>query len=312
MAALLADRTSLTCKYSQLDSEFDANQGVLWMWMNSFPIPCFTPILLAEISACHNSLRSSFALARGDHNAASELGYVVLGSRVDGVFSLGGNLSLFRRAIERADREQLLAYATSCIRVLHNSACNFGLPLTTIALVQGDALGGGFEAALASDVLIAEKGSQLGFPEILFNLFPGMGAYTLLSRRVGRGLAEKMMSNGRLYKAEELFELGIVNVLAEKGEGLVTVNSYIKKHQKHRNGLQAINALRQKYNSVSLDELLDITRSWVDCALRLTEKDLRVMDRLVSAQAKRQTQGKTEKRPVSLNVRVLDLAVASR
>jgi DSF synthase len=48
--------------------------------------------------------------------------------------------------------------------------------VTTIALVQGDALGGGFETALSSNVLIAERSAKLGFPEILFNLFPGMGA----------------------------------------------------------------------------------------------------------------------------------------
>jgi DSF synthase len=45
----------------------------------------------------------------------------------------------------------------------------------TASLVQGRALGSGFECALASDVIVAETGARMGFPEVLFNLFPGMG-----------------------------------------------------------------------------------------------------------------------------------------
>ena len=56
---------------------------------------------------------------------------------------------------------------------------SFDLPFTTISLVQGDALGGGFEAALAGDVVIAEKSAQFGFPEVMFNLFPGNGGIQL-------------------------------------------------------------------------------------------------------------------------------------
>ena len=81
--------------------------------------------------------------------------------------------------------------------------------------MQGDALGGGFECALASDLIVAEERAQLGFPEILFNLFPGMGAYSLLSRRVGMKGAEKMILSARLYTAEELHELGVVDLLVE-------------------------------------------------------------------------------------------------
>jgi DSF synthase len=56
---------------------------------------------------------------------------------------------------------------------MYRRITNFRSPtMTTISLVQGDALGGGFEAALTSDVIIAEESAQMGLPEILFNLFP--------------------------------------------------------------------------------------------------------------------------------------------
>ena len=63
--------------------------------------------------------------------------------------------------------------------------------MTTIALLEGDALGGGFESALSCDVVIAEKHVKAGFPEVLFNMFPGMGGLSFLSRRVGRKVVQR-------------------------------------------------------------------------------------------------------------------------
>jgi DSF synthase len=71
--------------------------------------------------------------------------------------------------------------------------------LKTIALVQGDALGGGFECALSGNVLIAERGAKMGFPEILFNLFPGMGAMTCWGVGSATSKAEKIILSGKLF-----------------------------------------------------------------------------------------------------------------
>ena len=95
--------------------------------------------------------------------------------------SLGGDLTRFLQSIRTGNREWLYGYAKACIDVLYPNIVGYDLPITTISLVTGDALGGGFEAALSSHVLIAERGTQLGLPEILFNLFPEMGAFQLLA-----------------------------------------------------------------------------------------------------------------------------------
>jgi DSF synthase len=156
--------------------------------------------------------------------------------------------------------------------------------LTTIALVKGDALGGGFEAALASNVIIAEKGVRMGLPEVLFNLFPGMGAYSLLSRKVGTALAEKIILSGKLYTSDELYEMGIVDILAEKGEGELEVYKYTKAASRYSNSYNAIRKVRDILNVVSYDELIDVAKIWVDTAFKLTEKDLKMMGRLVERQ----------------------------
>ena len=124
----------------------------------------------------------------------------------------------------------------------------------------------------------------MGFPEVLFSLFPGMGAFNLLTRRVNPSLAEKMMISGRLYNAEELYDMGIVDVLVEDGEGTVAVNSYINSNRKRRNTMSAIKKVHQLVNPVDYKELIEIGDIWIDAAFNISEKDLRTMSRLVRSQ----------------------------
>jgi DSF synthase len=274
--------------YQQLSIRYNAEETSVWLYMKPTPRPCFNPTLLSEIKQFQESVIHNHKMlqAEGSH----PINYVVSASHVPGVFNLGGDLNLFAQYILSKDRDHLLRYAIACIDVLHNNAINLDLPVTTISLVEGSALGGGFEAAVSSNVVIAERSTEMGLPEILFNLFPGMGAYSLLARRIGMVEAEKMITSGKVYRAEELLEMGIVDVLADDGEGRNEVNNYIKQHMRTSNGLRAIQAVRKRYNPISYQELLDITKIWVDAALNLTKKDLRMMQRLVSVQDKRRSE----------------------
>ena len=212
--------------------------------------------------------------------------YSVVASHTPGVFNLGGQLALFSQLIRDGDRQSLMHYATKCIDVMMPRINNFNLPLSTISLIQGDALGGGLESALTSDVIIAERSSKMGFPEILFNLFPGMGAYSLVARKIGVAQAEKMILSGHIYSAEELHALGLVDVLAEDGEGEDAVHDYIRRQARYSNGYLAVQRARQRFNPVTYHELMDITTIWADAALLLAEKDLKVMNRLIRSQQK--------------------------
>jgi DSF synthase len=127
----------------------------------------------------------------------------------------------------------------------------------------------------------------MGFPEILFNLFPGMGAMSLLGRKVGFSLAEKVILSGKLYSAEEMHELGAVDVLAEPGCGERAVYEFIRKESRQRNGTLALRAAREVSQPISNAELMQIAEIWVDAALRLETKDLRMMERLVARQTGR-------------------------
>lgn len=280
-------RSNKQSRKTQYETEFDPEYGVLWAYINADDNQCFTTSLLDDI----RSVDSQVIANKGHFYYEGErtpINYYVVGSKKPSVFSFGGDLALFSTLIKLRDRDALFAYAELCIDNLFPKIQNFFCDsMTTISLVQGDALGGGFETVLSSDIIIAEEHTKMGLPEILFNLFPGMGAYSLLSRKIGMSATEKLITSGDILSAEQLYKLGIVDILAPTGMGEAYVYDYIKTNHRKRNGLQAIHKTRNLVNPITREELMQITELWVDAALRLDEKDLKMMHRLVRAQSKR-------------------------
>ncbi|MDH5484678.1 MAG: crotonase/enoyl-CoA hydratase family protein [Gammaproteobacteria bacterium] len=264
---------------TQLKTHYDIKNRTGWFFMNARPRPCFTSQLLSDINNYQCNVKAEMLASQN-----KKYDYIVLASAIKNIFNFGGDLALFHTLIQQENSEDLLAYATQCINVLYQNMIHLGSELTTISLVQGDALGGGFEAALSSNILIAERGTKMGLPEVLFNLFPGMGAYSLLARKLNSSQAEKIILSGRLYSAEELHEMGIVDILAETGEGKIAVQRYIKTSRHSQNSHNAIRKIRDSYNTITYDELLRITEIWVEAALNLSAKDLRMIQRLVTRQ----------------------------
>lgn len=266
----------------QVRTHYEEEFGVMTYFMNPAPRPCFNKICMSELHQSQTGLEKmqGQVIANGKVNQAN---YLVLASDVPGIFNLGGDLSVFGDLIRAKARDHLLAYAKLCVNNVW-TFYNMQAPVTTISLVQGQAMGGGFEAALAAHIMVAEKSALMGLPEVLFNLFPGMGALSFLSRKIGMPAAEKMIRSGKIYTGEELYQLGVVDVLAEDGQGEYALNNWIKKHHRSLNSFQAINRAKQRVNPLTIEELYDITEIWVDAALRLDERNLKVMERLVRAQ----------------------------
>lgn len=241
--------------------------------------------LLSDVRAMGGNLRELHAAQRA--SSQDTIQYLVFGSRGPGVYNLGGDILFFADRIRAGDREAMHAYAHLCIDVIHGNYTSFELPIVTIALVQGDALGGGFEDALSHDVLVAERSARLGLPEILFNLFPGMGAYSFLSRKIGGRAADKMIMSGNLHTGAELYDMGVVDVLAEDGEGEAAVRDYIERNGRKFNAHHAMCRTRRAVNPVTDEELRRVVDIWVETAMCVTEPDLRKMERLAQAQKRR-------------------------
>lgn len=277
------DRSSEIIFSNQLKARIDAETNSIWCRWQPDPRPCFNPRLLSDLRRYCEFVAASEGRIEWD-DETMPLEYTVISSAIPKIFNLGGDLELFTRLIDGRDRAGLLLYGQACIDVLYQNYRAYNLPITTISLVQGDCLGGGFECALSSDLIIAEKNARFGFPEILFNLFPGMGAYSFLDRKIGQRAAEELLMSGKVYSADDMLARGVVDVVCDDGAGEAEVAAFVRKRARSRNGMAAIFAARRRVHKLEFSELLEIVELWVDSALRLTSRDLKLMQRLVSRQ----------------------------
>lgn len=262
----------------ELGSRYDTDSAALWTFMRPSGRPSFTPAMLHDFEDWQRLIVASFGASK------VPLRYLILGSRAPGVFCFGGDLDLFRRLIADRDRDGLARYGYRCVEILHRNMHALDLPMLTVGLVQGAALGGGFEALLSFDYIVAEEDATFGFPEILFGLFPGMGAHALLSRKLGSARADRLIVSNRTYTAGEMFELGLVHHIAASGDGEPACREFIRKSERRHPGLVNARRAMKLTNPIGIDELKRIVDLWADAALQLTPSDLKVMSRLVRAQ----------------------------
>ena len=264
----------------ELDVLYEDRTATLWTYMNPAGRPSFTPAMLEDFEAWQDLIEQGFGPDK------VPLRYLVLGSRSPDVFCFGGDLDLFQNLIRERNRKGLVEYGHRCCTILDRNIRTLDIPMLTVGLVQGAALGGGFEALLSFDFIIAERQATFGLPEVMFGLYPGMGAHALLTRKLGSAMADRIIVSNITYTAEEMYKLGIVHALAEPGDGVNAVRDFIKKSDRRHAGLVGARRATKRVWELQLEELNTITEMWADTALELSETDLRVMSRLVAAQAR--------------------------
>ncbi len=272
---------------TELELAYDRTYGALWLYACPSGRPSSTPQLLHDMVAVFDQIEEAHTSGA---TRAAPLKWLITASGVPGILHLGGDLKRIVEIVRDCDRDSLMDYARLCIDVVYARLAKRNMPYISITLAQGDTLGGGFEAVLADDVIIAEKQARFGMPEALFNMFPGMGALSFLTRRVGQRLAEEIVFSGSIYSAAQMHEMGVVDILVEDGTGEDAVDEFIRSIGRSYNSRRSVYAARGLTNPVTYEELLGITTMWVDTAMALDAKDLRRMERLVAAQDRRLAQ----------------------
>ena len=241
------------------------------------PIQCYSLAAMAELHQVFSDIAAHPGLVR----------HYVMTSDVPGVFNFGGDLSLFVLLIRARDVDSLRMYGRRCVDLVWwmETAAHRGVHTTV--LVQGDTLGGGLESVMPFHKVVFERSAQAGFPEVLFNLFPGMGAWNFTIRKAGFAVANDMILSGKLYTAEQLYRRGLVDVVVEDGEGEAALEHVVRAvHPRLRGTLAALQA-RRIASPITYEALSAIVDHWTETALTLTDRDLRLMERLARAQIRK-------------------------
>lgn len=180
---------------------------------------------------------------------------VVLHSLVPGAFCAGADLK------ERAGMtaEQAEAFVD---RLRNAFTALAALALPTVAAIEGAALGGGLELALACDLRVAGGEAQLGLPETSLAIIPGAGGTQRLPRLVGPARAKDLVFTGRRIGAAEALGMGLVDRLAEAGQGLATALDLAR--QISPNGPVALRVAKEAIDhglDLDLERGLDLERA---------------------------------------------------
>lgn len=263
--------------YKTIRLEWSSDLAMLRVRTCVRPIQCYSLQAMSELKMMLDDIAANPGLVR----------HFVMSSDVPRVFNFGGDLALFVLLVRAGDLESLKLYGRLCVDLVWwmEGAADRGIHTTV--LVQGDTLGGGLESVLPFHRIICERSAQGGFPEVLFNLFPGMGAWDFTIRRAGLAVANEMVLSGRLYSAEELHNRRLVDLVVDDGAGEAALDRVLREVDPRLRGtLAALRAQRiaQPVRRESLDAIVDL---WAETAMGLTDRDLRLMERLARAQAKK-------------------------
>ena len=267
----------LSRPYKYLRLEWTGELGMLRVRTCVKPIQCYSLAGMSELQRMLDDIAENPGVVR----------HFVLSSDVTGVFNFGGDLALFVLLVRAQDIDSLKMYGRRCIDLVWWMETAALRGVHTTVLVQGDTLGGGLESVLPFHKVVFERSAQAGFPEVLFNLYPGMGAWNFTLRKAGFAVANEMILSGRLYNADQLFRRGLVDLVVDDGEGEVAIEHVVTSvHPRLRGTLAALQA-RRLAAPITYESLLAIVDQWAETAMALTDRDLRLMERLARAQVRK-------------------------
>lgn len=157
---------------------------------------------------------------------AKEASVCIITSARKAGFSAGADLRELYQRFLILDKKELLAGAREFLERIHRVFNTLdAAPIVTIAAVHGVCFGGGFELALACDLIIADKMARFAFPELRLGLIPGFGGIPRLKRDLGNAIVRDLLLTGRSINATRAQSVGLVSQLAAEGEALRVARS---------------------------------------------------------------------------------------
>lgn len=200
--------------FSGLSLSYCHNGNLLELHLHRSPCNEIGEAMLEELEHFANYLRTGAGGARA----------IIITSDLDTGFSAGADLRGLHQAIQDRQRQgtarwlQLRELRRFLDRIHHVFNTLDSVPLVTVSAVFGPCFGGGFELALTSDLIVADKSARFCFPELRLGLIPGFGGIPRLRRDVGNAAIRDLVFSGRSLRAGRAHELGLVSQLTGNGK----------------------------------------------------------------------------------------------
>jgi enoyl-CoA hydratase / 3-hydroxyacyl-CoA dehydrogenase len=219
--------------YEQAPVKLDLRGETAILWLDNPPANSLAPQVIEGLQQAWDAIQDG------------EVRAMIVASPNPALFCAGADIKAFTQLDETTGRE-MLDSAHALFRAWERS------PIMTIAAVNGIALGGGCEIAMACDVRLAALSASFGQPEVNLGIIPGFGGTQRLPRLVGPAKALEMNTTGEPISAEEAFEYGLVNRVVADHELFDTALAWARKFA--RQAPVAIEQIKRASNRGDLDE----------------------------------------------------------
>lgn len=210
---------------------YQTDRGVAVITLNDPPVNAFTHEMLVELDG-------HITDARFD----DDVQVVVLTGHGEHFFSAGANITMLRE-VDASFRYNFFLYASETMARIENT------PKLVIAAINGHAVGGGFELALACDIRIGRAGAgQLGMPQIDLGMIPGSGGTQRIARYLGKGRAMQMLLEGSKMDPGAALAAGLVDFVwatASHAEFMERVLEYARRFTSPNRSPMAVGKLKR-------------------------------------------------------------------
>jgi DSF synthase len=265
---------------AQLKLEYEEAIKTLWVTVAPEPKPVFTFDLLNSVYRLQKAIVSLWGPDRYAHSPIRFFAYRASGP----IFTMGGDLDFYLECIAKGDQSALQEYARLSIEGVLGNASSLSGSAITMATIEGKAIGGGIDAPLSCNVVIAEEQTSFCYPEVKFNHFP-IAAVSVLSRRVGTRTAHKLLATAAEFSASQFEAVGALDAVVPTGNGEAWLRKYaaetLPMHGARLNLFQAFHRRRAEEFKAELNSL---ARTWSNYMVRLTPMEISRLQRVSAGQ----------------------------
>ncbi len=199
------------------------------------------------------------------------------------IYNVGGDLELFLKNIKDKNFEDIYAYMLKILSGVKIASEAYLDEKISATIINGECIAGGMTFALSFDIIIAEEGYKIGFPSAKYGIFTGLGTMELLTRKVGASNAAKILTSGKMFTVEEMYDFGMVDFIAKPNEGRSILEEYLNK----KTLLENINDIKAKHSKHEEFNINILTNSADECILKmknLTDKEIQMIEIMLRKQ----------------------------